>query len=99
MEYLNIIVKNEYYLPQDKKSFFGPHEHVCKGCMYCRDEEVIEIDPEEKDMYDLLVMLGSFSSRSQAKKNWKQSEILPGYSEYYIGKLKRRLCILNPIKE
>lgn len=54
------------------------------------------------DMYNLLVMLEVFPSRSEAKKNWTRTgrEILPGYNEIKdIGKQKKALYIWNPIKE
>ena len=58
------------------------------------------IKENEVDMFDLLVMLGAFSSKGQAKKNWKGVKDIPfGWSEFIIGKLKRQLCIWNPQPE
>jgi len=86
MNHLNVIVDNGNVLPTDKERLFG-------------DEEVVVVS-EDTTMFDLLVMLGSFSSKSQARKNWTAGAKIPdGWSEFFVGKLKRHLCIWNPSKE
>lgn len=84
MQYLNIIIVNGNNELNDRFLFFP------------EDEEVQVLS--NVDMFDLLVMLGSFENRSQARKNWKQTDknIPLGFSSFTIGKLKRELTILNP---
>lgn len=83
MDYLNIIVDNGNVWPDDKQMLFG-------------DEDVVIVIPQTT-IYDLLVMLGSFPSKSQARKNWRQGATIPaGWSEFFVGKLRRHLCIWNP---
>ena len=83
MDYLNVMVDNGRLLPGDSALLFG-------------DEEVVIV--RDADMYDLLVMLGSFKSRSEARKNWRGVRDIPsGWSEYRVGRLKKELCIWNPV--
>ena len=56
---------------------------------------------ENVDMYDILKIAGIFSSKGEARKNWKRTkqEIPKGYSEFRdIGKLHNQIFIFNPIK-
>jgi len=83
MDYLNVIVNSENIKDGDKELIFG-------------EEDVIFIS-KDTSIFDLLVMIGVFSSKGQAKKNWNGAKELPnGYSEFYVGKLKRQLSIWNP---
>lgn len=83
MDYLNVVVENEYFKEEDIELLFETDEEV---------KRVTNID-----IFDLLIELGSFTSKSQAKKNWKGPHQIPnGWSEFTIGKLKRKLCIWNP---
>ena len=55
--------------------------------------EEYRLIPEDCDMYDLLVLLGIFPSKSEARKNWTRTgkEISSGYNEFKnIGKQKKR---------
>lgn len=97
MQFLNVMVEGNLQ-PEDQESLFGPHEHECSGCDWCRDEEVVVV-PASTDMFDLLVLLGAFGSKSQARKVWKKTgrEIPPGFSHFTrIGKHRRELAIWNP---
>lgn len=63
--------------------------------------EPVEFIDETVDMYDLLVRIGAFSSKTQADKQWKRSGriIPPGFNFWEnIGKLNRSLSILNLIE-
>lgn len=61
------------------------------------NEEIFFISAGTFDMADLLVKIEAFPSKSQARKNWKGSlELPPGWSEFWIGKKKRQICIWNP---
>lgn len=71
---------------EDPGTFFGPIE---EGDFFFR------IDGR-KTMLDLLVELGFFTSKGQARKAGWSTKIPNGYTEYTIGKKKRRVCILNP---
>lgn len=82
MKDLNIIIKNDKYLESDKHLFFG-------------DEDVTFLD--KPDIYEALVLLEVFKSRSEARRNWNRGEMPLGYSEFKkIGKLNKELYILNP---
>jgi hypothetical protein len=50
-------------------------------------------------MIDILVQCKIFASKGQAKKNgWaNKSEIPQGFSEFTVGKLKRRIAILKVV--
>lgn len=82
---VNIIVWNDHVQPGDKASLF-------------LDEPVIHIEPGEMDVIDLLVAMGVFPSRGQARKNWRGPQEIPsGFSDFEgIGKMRRRLTIWNP---
>jgi hypothetical protein len=84
-EFLNVIVDNGNVWPSDQELLF-------------EDEEVLHIQEGEKDMFDLLVLIGAFSSKGQARKNWNKTGVgIPsGWSDWWVGKLRRRLCIWNP---
>lgn len=79
--FLNVIVESASLRDSDAE-YFG--------------DEPAMLVPEGTDMLQLLVELGSFPSRGQARKNWKGPvEIPPGWTETKIG--KRWLFVLNPI--
>lgn len=48
---------------------------------------------------DLLVSLGIFPSKGQARKNGWDKDIPEGWTDITIGKLKHRICILKRTKE
>lgn len=52
------------------------------------------IQPHYK-LYNVMYLSGIFSSLTQAKKNGWDKEIPKGYSEYIVGKNKRKIYILN----
>jgi hypothetical protein len=84
---LNVIVSNEFVREFDRNTLF-PDE-----------EDVLVLRPgHNKDMFNLLVILGAFTSRSQAKKNWTKTDrnIPAGWSEFFVGKKRRHLCTWNP---
>lgn len=98
-DFLNVIVMNEFVQDTDEKLFFGPHECVdCDGCIFCQPQDVVWAEPRKTDMFELLVRLGAFKSKGQARKSWDKSgkEIPEGWSEFFVGKKKRHLCIWNP---
>lgn len=81
----NFIVKNGNELPEDSRLFF-------------HDEPIEFLEPSI-DMFDILIKLEVFSSKSQARKNWNRTnqEIPEGFSDFErVGKLKHRITILNP---
>lgn len=80
---LNIIIVNGFIEEEDKELIF-------------QDEDVVMRSPLT-DIHDLLLELGSFPSKSQARKNWKGPKTIPdGFSEFSVGKLRRKLTIWNP---
>jgi hypothetical protein len=89
MQELNAVVFNQFYDEKLAIFLFG-------GI----DETFLRI-PDDYNMYDLLVLLGAFSSKSEARKNWTRTgkEIPSGYNEFKdIGKQKKALYIWNPVK-
>jgi hypothetical protein len=86
MNFLNIIVANGNVRDRDRAQLF-PDE-----------EAVLTLWPgHNKDMFDLLIILEAFKSRSQVRKNWKgPREIPPGFNMWWVGKRKRWLTIWNP---
>jgi len=84
MSDLNIIIDNGNQIETDDFLFF--------------DDEKVEHVPKESTVYDLLVMLGIFKSKTEARKNWNREQLKSGYQEIKnIGKYKKALYILNPI--
>lgn len=91
MQDLRVIINNKNVQDTDKWNLF-------------EDDEVMVIfpgNPRFKDMLDLLIHMGAFPSRSQARKNWKGPIEFPlGFNEFVaIGKLKRSLAIWNPSEQ
>ena len=84
---IDIIIDNEHARRSDAELFFSQSP-----------DEVIWLE-EKKDMWDILVMSGIFSSRSQARKDGRAQEIPLGWTDVRMGKKKRRFCILNAIGE
>lgn len=84
-DFLNIIIRTSSVQEGDRELLFP-------------DDEMVHIfDQEQKDIFDLLIILGAFPSKSQARKNWNGPKEIPeGWSEFFVGKLKRHLCIWNP---
>jgi len=70
---------------RDKELFFGP---------LTEEDRFILIQPEWT-MADVMVQTGIFPSLSQARKNGFGGPIPKGFSDRYVGKLKRRITILN----
>jgi len=98
MNFLNIIIDNGNVREEDEEALFGKYcdSNKCSGCSFCRDEEVMRVSPDTS-IFDLLIIMGSFQSKSQAKKNWKHGkDVPPGFNEFYVGKVKRHLSIWNP---
>ena len=89
MDYLNIVVMTPWVQEGDEELLFGPLEPK---------EKVHRIGVGMLSMWRLLVLLGAFPSISQARKNWKDKSgtIPPGFSEFWVGKKRRRLTIWSP---
>jgi len=88
MEFLNIIVCNGNIKDTDRTNLFP-------------DNEIVHIlwPGHKKTMLDLLVILGVFKSKSDARKNWRSSsiEIPPGFTHLIgLGKKRKSLHIWNP---
>ena len=60
------------------------------------DGEPVEFVDPGANMIDIVVSIGLFPSRGQARKNWKhETEIPEGFSQFVVGKLKNKITILN----
>lgn len=81
------IMKNGLQFDTDKELFFNTQD--------------VSIIPSESTILDVLVTLGVFPSKGQAKKNWKGEVRIPeGFSAIEgIGKLKINVFILNAVCE
>ena len=82
----NIVILNENLLTKDIPLLFG--------------EETVNMISPDVDMFQLLVDIGLFQSRSDAKRNWNKSgrEIPNGFSEFKLSK-GGRLTIWNPTQK
>jgi hypothetical protein len=63
------------------------------------DEEATRVS-QDKDIYDCLVMIGAFKSKSEARKNWTRTgkNFESGYNEYTgIGKKRLAMYVWNPV--
>jgi hypothetical protein len=88
--FLNLAVRNAHYDPSLLLALFPA------------DEWVEVVDKVTFDMYDLLVRVGAFPSRGQARKNWKLTgaDIPPGFNHWVIGKKRdKELCVWNPVDD
>ena len=86
MNFLNVVVSNEYVQEYDRNTLFPDNEDV-----------LVLWPGHKKDIYDLLIIIGAFPSKSQARKNWKGPSYIPtGWNEFWVAKAKRHLCIWNP---
>lgn len=81
---LNVVVRNQFFVGDEDIVFF--------------DGEPVWLAHENVDMFDLLLALGVFPSKSQARKNWKGPSTIPdGFSRFEkIGHLRKSLFILKP---
>lgn len=81
---MNYILVNEHRDGDLEDSLFG--------------EPVEHLEPN-LDMYDVLVRAGVFSSKGQARKNWKQTgpSVPPGFNMWTVGKTRKILAIWLPI--
>ena len=90
MHDLNVIIQNDNYLPSDDALFFADQDGIVR--------EEIYYAARNTTIYDLLVKLDIFRSKTEARKNWGREQIKPGYQEIKkIGKHNKALYILNPI--
>lgn len=78
---INIIIKSDFVRKSDQDDLFG-------------DEKVIYIENPET-LQDLCVKLGTYKSKSQARKAGRIGDIKTGYTEYKSSK-KVFLFIWNP---
>ena len=83
MMFLNVVVVNGFIRKQDIDSLFPPEEEL----FFCSPLTSLQ---------DLLVKLGAFESKSQARKIFKVKTMPDGWSHFTIGKMRRELCIWNP---
>lgn len=82
---MNLIVENGRNDADDVRLFF-------------QGEETQSL-PENATMLDVVMLLGVFESRGQAKKAGWSKPIPQGFSSFEIGKLRKGVWILNPRAE
>lgn len=59
-----------------------------------RTNDPVTVLPANATMFDVLAQAGIFSSKSDARKNWKGVVEIPwGWSEFTVGKLKHQVFI------
>ncbi len=88
MSSLNVVVINDYWTHSIEKILFGedPITYLCE---------------EDFDLFDLLMKIGAFSSKSQARKSQyaglkKQP---PGFNDLTVGKKGFRLATWLPVDD
>jgi hypothetical protein len=69
----------------DKDLFFGPLKE---------DDQFIDI-LNNWSMADIMFLAGIFKSKTEARKNGWNKSIEKGFSDFYAGKLRTRITILN----
>lgn len=90
LQFLNLIIANGNVRDTDRELLFPDNERV---------DIVFPGNQVLRTMFDILVFLGVFKSKSDARKNWKKTrrEIPPGFSHFVgLGKFRKELCIWNP---
>lgn len=90
----NFVIVNQHFCSSDVELFFDDEKVEYIKCPIDSG-----IGDRPIDMYDILVKVGIFKSKSIARKNWNRTgpQIPKGFSDFKgIGKLKRRITILNP---
>ena len=89
---INIVIVNPHHDKKMEEALFRK-----------TDDDLFYYFVEEPgfDMFDILVRIGMFPSKNQARKNWKRTdkEIPAGWSEFKnCGKLNHTIYIWNPIE-
>lgn len=86
MDDFNIVIVNEHHakLHDLTAALFGA--------------ETVNLHPSTDTMFDILVRYGAFSSKGQARKNWKQTgmEVPPGFNHFRVG--RKQLWIWSPVE-
>lgn len=86
----NIVVKNENLLSTDVELFFVDNEENIPNLIY--------VEPN-KNIWDILVFCDVYKSKTQARNDprFKNSIIPLGYNEFILGKMRKRIYIINPL--
>jgi hypothetical protein len=81
---VNFVIVNRHWDPSLEEPLFG---------------EPVQRLEATVDIYDVLVAAGVFSSRSQARKNWKQTgpEVPEGFSMWCVGKTRKLVTLWLPM--
>lgn len=93
MTEFNFLVKSKKWYSRKKSKYYP--DLLSK----LLDEPIVYLS-SRSDMYDVLVHAKCFSSKSQARKEWKRTgkEIPDGFTDLLkIGKLNTRITIWKPI--
>lgn len=78
----NILINNEFVVGDEADLFF--------------QAPIDWIADKDTDMWTILVFIGAFKSRSDAKRNGFERTIPDGWTELKVGKFKVHVCILKP---
>jgi hypothetical protein len=90
---MNIVLRNQHWDEALERALFGNLEGVVEPINHIQADASF-------DMYDALILLGVFNSRSQARKNWKGTrEFPPGFTHFSVGKLRTQFWVWNPVQE
>lgn len=87
----NFVRINEHWTPEMEKLLFQADP-----------QEPINIITATTDMFDILVAMKVFSSKGEARRNWKLTgkDIPLGFTDFKgIGKMKHRLTIWVPVED
>ena len=88
----------EFNFVMDNENFLD-NEDLIESLFDLDETETVQIVPSTFDVFDMLVDVGLFRSKSEARKNWKRTgkDVPEGFTDIKnIGKLHNRLTIWNP---
>jgi len=74
------------------------HNEMGDAILFFDGEDINFITPKTS-MLDILVALGIFKSKGQARKNWKRTGVTvpDGFTDLKkVGKLNKRITLFNP---
>lgn len=95
------------YLAQSKLAYNIIVDNGCKGCNDWGASYILQLDDKDKvhivsknySIWDLLILVGSFDSKSRARKQWKGPQDIPsGFTSWKLGRKDPKLVFIwNPV--
>lgn len=89
----NAVVMNSFFQEWVAGALFPPDEPLFRLSHTLNMKDPI-------NMWDVLVLAGVFTSKNQARKNWKGPvEIPPGFNQWSVGKHRTLISVWMPIAD